>query len=361
MHRFAFILHALDKNDVARKYPIARLMPTCLVEWILRRMKPKVVSHITGIQSPTGARTEGWFVGCPRTARQLLRDPVQQSYDIIVQTARLAEELGAEIIGLGAFTSVVGDAGETIARLVGAAITTGNSYTVYTGVTGALQAARLMGINPPEASAAVLGATGAIGRVCALLLSREVRHIALAARSLDRLQAVASEVRDLGDASVSVHRSIADALKDADIVITVTSALDQIVEPHHLKPGAVVCDVARPRDVSPKVASQRPDVLVIEGGIVEVPGQVEFNFDFGFPPRTAYACMAETMILALEGRIEDYSIGRHLTLEQVLEIAELAEKHGFKLAGFRSFEKPVTEEQIARTREAAEKARAAGR
>ena len=33
-------------------------------------------------------------------------------------------------------------------------------------------------------------------------------------------------------------------------------------------------------------------------------GAVDFHFDFGFPPRTSYACMAETMALALEGRYE---------------------------------------------------------
>ena len=39
----------------------------------------------------------------------------------------------------------------------------------------------------------------------------------------------------------------------------------------------------QPRDISTKVAETRDDVLVIEGGIVEVPGDVNFNFDFGFP------------------------------------------------------------------------------
>ena len=29
-------------------------------------------------------------------------------------------------------------------------------------------------------------------------------------------------------------------------------------------------------------------------------GHVDFGFDFGFPPRCAYACMSETMMLALE-------------------------------------------------------------
>lgn len=108
--------------------------------------------------------------------------------------------------------------------------------------------------------------------------------------------------------------------------------------------------MSRPRDVSKEVAQKRSDVLIIEGGVVEVPGDVNFNFNFGFPPKTAYACMAETMMLALEGRYESFTLGRELTVEQVEEISRIAEKHGFKLAGFRSFERAVTEEQIEKSR-----------
>lgn len=118
-----------------------------------------------------------------------------------------------------------------------------------------------------------------------------------------------------------------------------------------------MCDVSRPRDVSRQVVEERDDVLVIEGGMVEVPGDVDFGFDFGFPPRMAYACMAETMTLALEGRYESYTLGRNITVEQVMEIARLAEKHGFRLGGFRSFERAVTDEYIERIKENARRKR----
>ena len=50
-------------------------------------------------------------------------------------------------------------------------------------------------------------------------------------------------------------------------MIAVTSAVDFLIEPEDLKAGAIVCDVARPRNVSREVASKRKDVLVIEGGV----------------------------------------------------------------------------------------------
>ena len=143
------------------------------------------------------------------------------------------------------------------------------------------------------------------------------------------------------------------------MVLAVSAAGKELVFPEDLKVGAVVCDVARPRDVSKSVVEKRDDVLVIEGGVIQVPGDADFHFEFGFPAHTAFACMSETMILALEGTYQSYTLGRDLSVEQVLHMGELARKHGFKLAGFRAFEKAVTDEQIARARDQAARKRSA--
>jgi fatty aldehyde-generating acyl-ACP reductase len=165
------------------------------------------------------------------------------------------------------------------------------------------------------------------------------------------MEQVAEDLRKTGAGSVSTTTDVKEGVEQADIVIAVSSAVHAIIEPSFIRSGAVVCDVARPRDVSVRVAQERDDVLVIEGGVVAVPGDVDFNFSFGFPPKTAYACMSETMMLALEGRYENYTLGRDLTASQVDEIKGIGDKHGFKLAGFRSFEKAVTEERIEQIRE----------
>ena len=46
-------------------------------------------------------------------------------------------------------------------------------------------------------------------------------------------------------------------------------------------------------------------------------------------------------------------LGKNVSLEQVEETSRLAARHGFKLAGFRSFERQVTEEYIEGVRKAA--------
>ena len=358
MEKFSFIIHPLSaKRDVARKYPIAKYVPEALLELALRYKSPMDVSHITGVKSTTGVEAEGWFVGCPLTPKQLVSLPLDEVYAKIIKTVKIAEGHGAKIIGLGAFTSVVGDGGITIAKNVNIAVTTGNSFTVATAIQGAQQAAEIMGIDPAKAHVAVVGATGSIGKTCAQVFAKNSDSVTLIGRSKDRLEDLASELSKTASASVTSTTNVESGIKDADIVVTVSSAVEAIIEPHFIKSGAVVCDVARPRDVSVRVQQERDDVLVIEGGVVEVPGNVDFHFNFGFPPKTAYACMSETIMLALEGRYENFTLGKDVSVEQVEEITRIANKHGFKLAGFRSFEKAVTQERIEQIRQNAAKRR----
>jgi len=360
MQRFGFIIHPLSaRRDVARKYPIAKFFPESVIESAIRHMKPKAVSKIAGIKSLTGAEAEGWFIGCTLTPRQFLNLPQDFVIHRIIQSAQVAQDLGAGIVGLGAYTSVVGDAGISVAKAVDIAVTTGNTYTVATALEATRKAVELMGLKPGEVTAAVVGATGSIGSTCAKILADEFPRLILIGRDLGRLEQLAEELRPRVE--VECSQEINSALRKADVVITVTSSVNAVIHPEALKPGSIVCDVARPRDVSVLVAQTRPDVLVIEGGVVKVPGEVDFRFNFGFPSGTSYACMAETIILALEGRYEPFSLGRTLEVAKVKEISALAKKHGFELAGFRCFEKAVTEEQIAQVRSASEKARATGK
>jgi len=346
MTEFGFVIHPVDaRRDVQRKYPIAKYLPVSLIEAMLARKSPQIVSHINGVRSATGAETAGWFVGCPATPQMFMRMPVERAYDLIVEAVELVAAKGAKIVGLGAFTSVVGDAGKTVAKRSSVAVTTGNSYTVATAIQGALRAAEIMEIDLGRARLAVVGATGSIGRTCALILAQKFDKTTVIGRDIGRLEAVMGELRGEG-VDVEATTDVSQGLKDADVVMTVTSAATSIIQPGHLKSGAVVCDVARPRDVARRVVEERQDVLVVEGGVVQVPGNVDFGFDFGFPEGMAFACMCETMILALENRPESFTVGKDVSVEQVREIAALAEKHGFQVAGFRSFERAVTDTDI---------------
>lgn len=346
MTPFAFVIHPIKPRDVARVYPIARFAPEWLIEQIMRIKKPVVASHVTGIRSITGKELHGWFIGCPLTPK-LMMENTELAYDRIAECARLAEAEGAKIMGLGAFTSVVGDGGVTVSKRANIGITTGNSYTVATAIEGTLQACNLVGVEVKNSTLAVVGATGSIGKTCAKVMGRDFGRTIVVGRDMARTEAVACEIGPDVIATTDMK-----AILEADAIVTVTSSDAEVIMPDHLRRGAVVCDVARPRDVSVRVAKERPDVLVIEGGVVSVPGDVDFGMSFGFPPQTAYACMSETMMLALEDRTDCYTLGKDVSVEQVDQTQAWAKKHGFKLAGFRSFERAVDADAIARARKA---------
>jgi predicted amino acid dehydrogenase len=352
MDSFAFIIHPIDaKRDVSRKFPfLGKMLNERQINFFSTFFPPIYISEIGGIRSEaTGKEVKGWFVACPYTPARMLQLPEKVVYNKIVQTGRMAEKLGANILGLGAFTSVVGDAGVTIDNNLELPVTTGDSYTVAVAVKAVVRAAAEMRIPVGSTTAAVVGATGAIGKVCAALLAERVAELYVVGRDWQKTEDIAKKITAGHPRAKVIPTVDVNVLKQAQLILSVTSDTDVIIYSEHLQPGSVICDVSRPRDVSPEVAATRPDILVIDGGVVDVPGPVNFNFDFGFPPGKAYACMAETIALALEGRFEDYTLGKQISLRQVEEIDTIATKHGFKLSGFRSFERSISAEQIERT------------
>jgi fatty aldehyde-generating acyl-ACP reductase len=355
---FAFIIHPIDpKRDVSRKFPfLGRVLNEKQIDFFSTFFPPVYISEIEGIRSEsTGKMISGWFIACPYTPRRMMELPERTVYRKIIQTGRLAEKLGAQILGLGAFTSVVGDAGITIAEALDVPVTTGDSYTVTVAVEAIREAACLMDIPLQSATAAVVGATGTIGQVCADLLADDVERLYLIGRKEDKLEELRDRLKSHARAELIISTSM-DILSEAQLILTVTSAVHDVIQPEFLQSGSVICDVARPRDVSAMVARVRDDILVIDGGMVDVPGPVDFHFNFGFPTGKAYACMAETIALALEGKFEDYTLGKHITRARVEEIGSIARKHGFRLSGFRSFEREVTPQQIEAVRHNAKKA-----
>src|SRR6476620_2166148 len=156
MDTFAFIIHPIDpKRDVSRKFPLlGRLLNEKQIDFFSTFFPPVYISAIEGIKSDaTGKEIKGWFIACPYTPRRMMELPEQTVYKKIIQTGRLAEKLGAEILGLGAFTSVVGDAGITIAEALDVPVTTGDSFTVAIAVDAIREAASVMDIKLSTATA----------------------------------------------------------------------------------------------------------------------------------------------------------------------------------------------------------------
>lgn len=344
MEKFAFLVHPLDINDVAKKYRLATKVSPKVVASLLRRRRPFVIAEIEGIKSLTGVEAVGWFIAVPLLPWQLLQLEEEYVLEKLAKAVKVAKKQGAKIVGLGAYTAIPGNGGQKLAQLVDLPITTGNTYTTATAIDSTLLACQEMEIKPEKAVLAVVGATGSIGQACATILAPRFQKVILVGRDLEKLNHLQESMQELNPETETT--TDIKEIKEADVVITVTSAVSAVIQPEDLKSGAVVCDVARPRDVSALVSQLRDDVLVIDGGIVKPPGNVNFNLDFGPPPGLCEGCIGETIILALEQRYESYTLGKNITLAMVKEMNALAAKHGFTLAGLRRFEKMLTKKEI---------------
>ena len=380
--RFCFLIHYTQEDDLLRSDPsFARFTSeerSTWMEWV-KRVGPGYAWPVSGGTSKDGATTEGMIMTVPLLPKDMIGKGRKSARNMIQSSVGLAAEFGASRMGLGAFTSIVTNGGAAVAGQ-GVPVTSGNTLTTVSGVTALERAARRVGIDPAEAHVVVVGATGAIGRLASLMLARRAKQLTLvgnagnnfAQKFLDKVadevvHALSNElptprgggltacVRDLlppqgevvkkglaeefaqicdlkGISSpIAATTNLDDALQAADLVLVATSADGAFLDPTQLQPGTVVCDVARPPNVAQADLSDN-GVLVFDGGLVKPPFAVKLGPFQNLPDDLCWGCLGETMLLALEGETDDYSLGRDLSLAGADRIAEMARRHGFEPA-----------------------------
>ncbi|NLB88811.1 MAG: aminotransferase class III-fold pyridoxal phosphate-dependent enzyme [Syntrophomonadaceae bacterium] len=410
--KFAFIIHYPAPEDVIANNPsfvsFNREELYQFMEWQSQNSDPGVVCHMPAIRSLNGSIAEGWLIGIPFGARELITLPREQTVGVIEKAVDMGRDLGAKIVGLGALTSVVTRGGRSVlGRDV--AITSGNSFTTLMALEALFLGAEKMHIPYSEAKGAVVGATGSIGRACALMLSEKVSDITVLGNpehpvsSKNRLNSLTNDMYkyaarrrneghreglagwldnvitklkqdqsgatnnlvDLLSDEANINIEIIDSACDylgitppikasleieksllkCNMIVAASNSPEYLIYPEYLQPGSVICDVARPADVSPEVL-KRDDILVLEGGLVKYPDNISFGPNLGYRDGVSLACLSETVLLALEGDYQDYSIGTKLPLETIEYFRELGRKHGFSLAGLVMGGKEITDEDI---------------
>jgi predicted amino acid dehydrogenase len=369
---FAFIIHPLSNRQLFQIPGMGLLkgLPDQARGWVERHAAKApgfVYGHIDSVVSDsTGREVSGLIYCLPATPRALLEENVQTAYAKIKTICEHAADSGAKIIGLGAYTKIIGDGGASISRGSPIPVTTGNSLSAAATLWAVFEVTRKMGLitsmpgqQRMDGTAMVIGATGSVGKVSAKLLALAFKRLVLVAPRVERLQEVAREIREIApDCEVIVSVSANDWAAAADVLVTATSAYDQeVVDVEQLQPGAIVCDCSRPLNFTIEAAMKRPDVLIMESGEVLLPGPAKVDCYIGLPDQAVWACLGETALLALSERYETFSLGRDLDWKKVKEIYKLAREHGVGLAAIRGHAGVITDKEIAITRELALKKR----
>ncbi len=334
---FAFLVH--PRNTLRADMGILFGRPFSLVPEVVWRaalkhlpVPPMVTGKMSRVDLP--GEISGRIITVPLTPTQLLTLPRTQVQARIAAAVDLARNLGASVVGLGALTAPASVGGKAFAKRDDVGVTNGNAFTAAMTLQAMEKLTASLGRDP---LIAIVGATGSVGSCLTRLYARKHSgRLLLVARNERRLEALATDVRREGvEAKVSID--MADVSK-ADLVVLLTSSPDALLRSEHLKRDAIVLDDTVPRNTDERLLTERPDVLIVDGGLVEIPG---FNLrgSIALAPKLAYACLAETMLLALSGHKGHFCMG-DAQVEQAEHILKLAHENrhlGFNLAPFRSF------------------------
>lgn len=373
---FGFLIHYTEEEDILRSDPSFRSFSSGeLAEWQgwVKRLGAGFARRLPAITSRTGATAEGWILSVPMLPEDMRGRGRSAATAMIRDAVDLAVDEGIGRVGLGAFTSIVTRGGETVTGR-GAAITSGNTLTTVAAVESLEAVARRTGIAMGEAHVVVVGASGAIGRLAALMLARRAGRMTLVGNAANPfaprlLTRVTEEVR-AALAAAPAHPAMGSgrlhlrlraeagrrgswwggagaggdhapalawttdrraALAEADIVLVATSSEAALIDPADLAPGTLVCDVARPPNVARGDAA-RHGVLVFDGGLVVPPSPIDLGPFRTLPPDLCWGCLGETMLLALAREEGDFSIGSRLPLDDADRLSGLARRHGVRPA-----------------------------
>ncbi|NLZ28213.1 MAG: hypothetical protein GX887_04530 [Firmicutes bacterium] len=336
--RFAHILHPRNIEDARDKSKILRALPVTWVEKIVPRIPPIKISAISGLSSR--GRIEGYFIYLGLTTQQLTGRPENFCMERILQCGRLAEKRGAQLLGLGGMTAATGDGGIKIARRLQSAVTTGRTLCVVTAVESACRLIEQRGLTGENIKCTIIDASSPLGGACSQLLARHgFTDFTLVTDRKHRLDNLAWKLFYDHGIPVKITSRIPRALKQANLIVITDDISGEKVDAAAatLKKGTVVCNLCRRKFTGRGLFSTNNGVTLIDSGMIRVPPQINFNkkFDFGVS-RTIPADMAETIILAMERKKHSFSLGDGIRMEKMDEMAEMARRHDFQLAGYSS-------------------------
>lgn len=346
---FAFLVHPRNTADIYRKYPFFKYFSDRFTDWAFRHFWPVVLSEVEGVISiKSGKKISGFILTVPLTAKQMLEDR-EVAVKRIIDTIKLAEKLGAKIVGLGALISSLTKGGLDLVDKVKPNITTGHALTVHTVTSNLFKFVDIFKLDKNKVLVAIVGATGSIGSSSLKILARAgydnflLVDIERKAHFFDNLVAYLKKINP--DVKVKTSSHIRD-IKEADFIITATNAPEAVVTSDDLKSGAIIIDDAQPSDVSPEVFD-RDDVIAIEGGLLYTPN-IKNHFNFSLKDKyDNFSCMGEIMALAAHEYNHNYVINKP-TLELIDEISAMAHKIGIRLSQFQNAKEIISQEKLAR-------------
>ncbi len=347
-YKFAFLVHSRNSNDLSRKFKWVKYLPTFLLDFLTLTLSPIEVSKITGLIGKDDKPIKGVVIGIPMTAKQLIENRTL-ALKKIIKAVNLAKSKGANFIGLGAMTASLSRGGnDVIETIPDVTITTGRTYTINNIVKYIEYCVNKFNLDSTSVRVGIVGAAGGIGSGVAIALAKsKFRHFVLIdlERKLENLKkTIVILEKDMKDLTIEISHKVS-SIKNCNIIIAATSAPEVVITSKDVNPGTIIINDAQPSDISPEIVSSRPDVLVIEGGVVKT-NNIDCHINFGLHNKTdIFSCLAETLLLAFEDSKEHYSINGY-SYDFMSQLKKDGDKLGFSISPLQNDRGLISEKQI---------------
>jgi fatty aldehyde-generating acyl-ACP reductase len=274
--------------------------------------------------------TSGLVKFLPFFSKDFTKENENKIMSIIDEIFKDFKDRNVRIVGLGGFSSMMGDRGITLSKIHGLAVTTGNTYTAALICKSILNLTEKYNLNSKNLRVGIIGASGDIGSACFRYLRNYFNRFILIARDKINLENLFREYNNL---DLVFTTDINEAIENADILISVSSSPIPLIDYNLLKEGVIFCDASFPPTVF-NVTLENPRVLLYEGGKALMENSFNVNnpiWQLNFPLGVIYGCLAETIILSLEGKNENFSVGRGAIIQENIEsIYSMGLRNGFK-------------------------------
>ncbi|WP_207626633.1 aminotransferase class III-fold pyridoxal phosphate-dependent enzyme [Parendozoicomonas haliclonae] len=392
---FAFLIHTTMEKDVIANFPSVvkenfpergvRRLAQLLIK--LGRIAPNPHIALKFTVHGALASAQGILISSPITAEDMMKLPASEKKKLLEDWLHVARQEGAEVIGLGGYSSVISKGGLTVKdQLKDITLTSGNSLTACSTSEAILQAEDY---DMRGKSVLIIGARGSVGKLITAQLSMYCDDLILVGRQgngerlrRDLLQYLCRQVllcssenalegsvyqrldayithpdiqkliNNIDDPSLLLpcqlitERIMAaeyeqklgltffagdfSAIREIpkiDYVVSATSAGKAIIKANVFGSGTTIVDVSRPFDFDISESGPR----VIEGGLVHQPSSQSYGDSnvTGTPAGINLACLSETIALALNSSEGHYSIGKCIDYKEAQAVMEIALKHGF--------------------------------
>lgn len=299
MNTFAFLACPRDlTQDFSRFSPLPALkrLPEVAYEYALRRTAsgPVVIGQLSSAQHPL----KGHVISVPLTAHQLKTLPTQMVQERVREAIMVAQDLGAQVMGLGTLTAERPDLARDFTRHQNISLAGGAAFRAASVV---LEIERLIKHLPKKPTITLMGSD---------------EHL---------LQTLAPVLQKLQGIHVLNTATIPEParLREADLLVLLGDLPEFQIRSEHLRYNAIVLNASRGKVLDHRVLRDRSDVILTDSSVFNPAIRIQ-----GGPGHTHTLCpsLTETMLLALEGHKGHFALDL-LTTAQLEHLLALLKKH----------------------------------